>query len=213
MNTDAPQRPSHASEGYPSGRRPGWVILLALGTLIIGLIAGYFAGRFSLDREWRKPTVRITKEDYEEAARDDADPTPAADSAVMRPMPLRRTRETVQGRIAGDPIAPLVGSIGRNDGEVELHLTVQNRGTCEVSKIEGVAYGFDARNRPTKMNRHGEHYVAFTAPLPGDREPLRLRPEEKLVISEKLRYVDDASLALAEVTRVTCADGSIWKKP
>ena len=212
MTSDEPQRPSHASPGYP-GNRSGRAVLVAVAMLVFGLIIGYFAGRFSLDYQWRQPTVQVTKENFEEAMRDNADPTPAVGSQVLRTMPLERSRLAMRERTAADPVVATAGSLGRNDGEVELHVQVQNRGTCEVAKIEGVAYGFDAQNRPAKLNRHGEHYVAFTAPLPGDKEPLKLAPNGKAVIAEKLRYVENASLAVAQIDRVTCSDGSVWKKP
>ncbi|WP_394822761.1 hypothetical protein [Pendulispora albinea] len=216
--SDEPQRqpslvPSQAKPGYP-GNSPARMLLVAVATLVVGLIAGYFIGRFSLEQQWRQPTTHVTRDSYEEASRDDADPTPAAGTLVMKAMPLERTRMAVRERTAADPVVAIVGAIGRNDGEVELHVQVENRGTCEVTKIEGVAYGFDAQRRPAKLNRHGENYVAFVAPLPGSHEPLKLAPGGgKTLISEKLRYVENASLALAQVDRITCADGSVWNRP
>ena len=188
-------------------------VILSLSTLVIGMVAGYFIGRWSLDREWRDPLVIVGADDQARSAANDADPTPKAGSRVMRRMPLRKTREAVARLTERDPVRVTVGSVGRgDDGDVELHLALKNDSKCEVVSFEGVAYGFDAWSRPATMNRRGEHYVAFTSDGKSDDQP-KIEPSGKAQLAQKLRYVDTASIAVAQIDAYTCADGTRWNRP
>jgi hypothetical protein len=55
--------------------------------------------------------------------------------------------------------------------------------------------------------------VAFTAPLPGAPESLKLEPEKKTQIGQAVRYADVANVVAAEVNHVKCADGTDWQRP
>jgi hypothetical protein len=207
----SPTNPPHPQA---SARGPWlYVIIAAAVTLILGLAIGYFLGRWSLDRQWREPLVQLTPKDVERAAAENSDPVPKAGTSILRPMPLEKTRQVLKPRAAIAPVQAIVGVAGRGDEGAELHLVVENHGQCEVTAVEGVAYGFDAWNRPTKMNVRGEHYVAFSAPLPGAPEPLRLEPSKKTQIGQALRYADVANVLVAEINHVKCADGTDWQRP
>lgn len=187
--------------------------VLSFATLVVGVIVGYLVGRWSLDREWREPLVIVGADDQARSAANDADPTPKAGSKVMRGMPLRKTREAMTLLTAKDPVRVTVGSIGRgDDGTTELHLALKNDSKCEVVSLEGVAYGFDAWSRPAAMNRRGEHYVAFASDGRSDGQP-KIDPSGKAQLAQKLRYVDTASVAVAQVDTFTCADGTRWARP
>src|SRR5689334_11230562 len=91
------------------------VVLVALGTLVVGLASGYFLGRWALDREWRQPLVIVGADDQARSAANDADPTPKAGTKVLRRMPLQKTEEAIAQMTAADPIKVRVGAVGRGD--------------------------------------------------------------------------------------------------
>ena len=96
-------------------------------------------------------------------------------------------------------------SFGQGNEGVELHVTVENKGKCTINGGTGVAYGFDPRGRSAAANKHQEHYVAFKIEKP-------IEPGKKDVVSAKMRYADDSTLALAQVDTTTCTDGTSWKR-
>lgn len=94
-----------------------------------------------------------------------------------------------------------VGSVGKVESGVELHLDPQNRTGGVVTGVEGVADGFDPEGHATAMNATGEHDVAFAS------KGLRLAPGKTLIESWPLRHAEVANVALAHVACVTCEDG------
>ncbi|MEI8256491.1 MAG: hypothetical protein WCJ30_12525 [Deltaproteobacteria bacterium] len=180
--------------------------LIAVAMLVVGLLAGWFGGRCALERRWSEPLAAITPDAARRSAEGNADPTPAAGTRVMQPMPLQRSRAAMRELVANDPVVMSVGAVGRDDSAIELHLTLRNRGRCTVTEVEGVAYGFDAWGQPSKLNRAGEHYVAFRS------TGLDVAPGASTRQGYPLRHPETASLALAQVERVTCADGTRWAR-
>ncbi len=180
--------------------------LIAITLLVVGLLVGWFAGRYMLERQWAAPLYVLTADDVRRSSEANADPTPPAGTRVMHPMPIQRSRLAMRDLVARDPVVLTVGSVGRDDSAIELHLTLSNRGHCTVTEVEGVAYGFDAWGRPSKLNRGGEHYVAFHS------TGLDVAPGATSQQGYPLRHPSNASLALAQVERVTCADGTRWAR-
>jgi hypothetical protein len=176
--------------------------LIAAIALVAGLVAGYFAGRLKLLHEWSQPVQLL----HSDSRGSGADPAPREGTRGFRPMPYARTRLAAREFTARDPVVLAVGSVGRGDEGAELHVTLRNRGACEASELEGVAYGFDAYGTPSRLNRGGEHFVAFSA------RGLRLAPGAAVQQEIPLHNVGNASLVLAHVDRVTCADGTRWAR-
>lgn len=115
-------------------------------------------------------------------------PTPTAPAGANRQAHAHhedagRNRRPDQGR-QGASSPGYVFRSGRRGGRAPRH--GENRGSCTINGGSGVAYGFDARGRSAKANKHGEHYVAFEIDKP-------IEPGKKEVISEKLRYADDVT--------------------
>lgn len=200
--SDAPS-PSSAP---PAARPVRLLAVVALLALLLGGLAGWFLGRYQLQRQWSQPEVLVSAADAQRSSAGNADPTPAAGTRVLHPAPLRLSRARLAARRA-DPVQCTVGAVGRGDEGAELHLTLRNQGRCAVTSVEGVGYGFDAWGRPAQLNRGGEHYVAFRETL---REPLA--PGEHSERSFPLRFALTASVALAQVDRVGCADGTVWTR-
>lgn len=183
-----------------------WVIFIAIATLLIGLVVGWVAGRAVLERQWGNPFAALTSDEAARVAVADADPTPQAGTRVLRPVPLLRARAALDAVTAEDRLKLAVGSVGRGDEGAELHLVLENRGPCVATAFAGVAYGYDAFGRASKMNKSGEHFVAFS------EDKAKIDPGGKSLVSRKLRWPATASLAVAHVDRVTCADGTTWSR-
>jgi hypothetical protein len=184
-------------------------ILLAVGTLILGLVLGFFIGRVSLERQWQQPIMQITPDMERRSKVADAEPTPKAGSKVLMPLPLERARLVVKSLAAKDPVVVTVGTFGNNEEGGTLHLRMENRGTCKVTAFEGVAYGFDAYGRPAAVNKGGENYVAF-ASRPDDK--VSIDAKEAYQLEHKTKFDSVAALAVAHVDRVSCEDGSKWTR-
>ena len=182
------------------------VIVVGVVALILGLAAGFFLGRMTLEREWRNPLVSITLPQEKKSSEGDADPTPSAGARVVKPMPLGRTRAFVGQMTKDDPLVLKVGSVGSGDEGSELHLVIENRSKCKITGFDGVAYGFDATGMPQKLNKHGEHYLAFSG------SKVEIEPGALYTHSAKVRYPESASLAVAHVDKVTCAEGPGWQR-
>jgi hypothetical protein len=181
------------------------IVALVVLVLVVGLVVGWVLGRWDLERRWAEPTT-IGEADVRRSSEGDADPTPAAGTRVLPAMPIQRSRAALAELVEGDPVQVRVGSVGRSDGEMFLHLTLVNHGTCAVREVDGVAYGFDAWGRSAKLNRAGEHYVAFHA------TDLDLGAGGSAFQEYPLHHPDIASIALAQVDRVGCADGTSWSR-
>ena len=190
-------------------------VLIAVPTLVVGLVVGFLFGRFTLEREWAKPVAALSPSDAKRLAVEGADAVPAAGSKVMRAMPIQKSRAAMQELTKSDPVKVEIGSVGRSGDEgQELHLVIASSWDCEVTSYEGVAYGFDAWGRASKMNKSGEHFVAFTSKA-GDtpESPAKIAPKENVHYALALKHADVASIALAQVDKVSCADGKTWARP
>jgi hypothetical protein len=187
-------------------RRP---IVIATVALLVGLVVGYFVGRWYLEYQWSHPVQLHHASASPSASTGDAtaDPAPADGTRVLRPMPLARTRRALPGFTAGDPVVIPVGAVSREtDADRSLHIVLRNRGRCRVVSVAGVAYGFDAYGQPVAMNRGGEHYVAFAT------DEIGIDPGATTQASFTLRRPETASLVVGHVDRVACADGTRWAR-
>jgi hypothetical protein len=182
------------------------IAIIATFALVIGVVIGFFAGRTTLERSWAQPYAEVTPKQAERWASADADPSPKAGTTIVKPMPIGRVRATLGKMTVSDPAISTVGSIGSGDDGLELHVTIENRGKCKITSAAGVAYGFDAEGMPAATNKHGEPFVAFKLDAP-------IEVGKKAVASQKLRYAKAATLAVAQIDRATCADGSSWNRP
>lgn len=182
-------------------------ILIAAATLVLGLVAGFFLGRFTLERSWSQPYVLLSQSDISEGK--GANPAPKPGARVLKPMPLARSRQVMNELTKTDPLVMTVGAVGNGDHGAELHLTLEHRDgklRCQIASYSGIAYGFDAWGKPAKLNQKGEHFVAFSG------EKLELQVGEKHLHSAELKDIDNASLAVAQVDEVICANGERWQR-
>ena len=183
------------------------LILVGVACLVVGLLVGIFVGRALLEREWSQPQVlqRLSAADAQRSTGKDADPAPKEGALVLGRAPLARARQVLADVTRADPVVLSVGDVGNSDEGNELHLDLKNRGKCAVSSFSGTAYGYDAYGKPARMNKGGEYYVAFSEENVKD-----LAPNETHSLTMLLHHVDIASLAVAQVDQVTCADGTKW---
>jgi hypothetical protein len=72
-----------------------------------------------------------------------------------------------------------------------------------------VAYGYDAYGKPSRLNRGGENYVAFS-----EAQVTDFAPSSTYTLSMKLHNAnnDHASLVVAQVDQVKCSDGTSWAR-
>jgi hypothetical protein len=184
-------------------------IVIGLIGLVVGLFIGIFIGRALLEREWSTPKVlqRLSAADAGRSSGKGADPAPKEGTLVMGGAPLARARQVMAELTSKDPVVLKVGAVGNVDEGVELHLVLKNRGKCKVTAFSGVAYGYDAYGRAVKMNQGGEHYVAFAEDKVEDLDVGKAHMHAAM-----LHNVDTASLALAQVDQVTCANGEKWAR-
>lgn len=180
------------------------MVIAVVVALVVGLVLGFIAGRTSLERKWSQPYAVVSPADVKKNA--DGDPAPKAGTKVLTAMPIKKARLALASLIEKDPAVVTVAAVGADEEGLELHAVVENRGTCTLNSVEGVAYGYEPRGRPTKTNKSGAKYVAFASDV-------SIEPGKKGTITQKLRYADDATLAIAHVDHTTCADGSSWARP
>lgn len=178
---------------------------LVLAALLVFAL-GWFTGRWFLERQWGNPLVTLTADDVKLASVEGADPTPAAGTHIVRPLPLRRMREVMKSFTEKDPVVMKVGAVGRSDDKYELHLWLENRGDCKAMRVAGVAYGYHARGRAAAINKGGEAYVAF------DVKDVKLDPKASGQVAMPLKDATVASLALAQVDLVECEGGKSWRR-
>ncbi|MDB4945800.1 MAG: hypothetical protein JWP97_5334 [Labilithrix sp.] len=178
--------------------------LLVTGiALVIGLIVGFLAGRFTLERQWSKPYVQVTPQTEQKSAGDN--PSPKAGTKVLRAMPLAKSREALRTMTEGDAVVSHVAAFGAGDEGVELHVVVENHAACTLKSLEGVAYGFDARGKPSAVLAGGENFVAFSSSAP-------IAPGKKAIVSANLKNAHLATLAIAQIDKTTCTDGTSWAR-
>jgi hypothetical protein len=174
--------------------------------LVIGLALGFVLGRVTLEKQWANPFITISAKDVQQSSPEGADPTPKEGTKIMKPLPLGRARLVAKNETTKDPLVLTVGAVGRGDEGASLHLVLENRGKCNVTSFEGTAYAYDAWGKPAKANKSGEHYVAFSA------KGQDVAPGATANVDQKLKYPETASLAIAMVDKVACADGTSWKR-
>ncbi len=185
------------------------LVVVGCTCLVAGLLVGWYAGRFMQERYWTQPLVlqRLAAADVARSSGAGADPVPAPGTVVLRPTPLELARRVIAEITRQDPLVVTVGDVGRGTDGSQLNLELENHGKCPVSAFSGVAYGYDAYGRPRPMNKGGEHYVAFS-----ETDVRNLAPSAQHSLSMKLHHTDTASLVVAQVDRVLCADGSRWAR-
>ncbi len=182
------------------------LVIVAVVALVIGLLVGFFAGRGILERKWSQPYATIAPEEAARYADGDADPAPKSGAKVIKPMPIGRARVALAALTAKDTVVATGASVGADEKDTDLHVTVENRGTCKLIAASGIAYGFGPRGAAAATNKHGENLVAFKLETP-------LEPGKHTTVSQKLRYADAATLAIAQIDATECADGTSWKRP
>jgi hypothetical protein len=177
--------------------------------LAVGLLIGFFLGRFLLERDWSQPHVleRLSAADTQGSTGKGADPVPPAGTLVLRAAPLARARLVLADFTSKDPLLATLGDLANSDEGNVLNLELKNRGKCAISSFSGVAYGYDAYGKASRVNKGGEHFVAFSAQNVSD-----LGPSETHSLSVVLHNVETATLALAQVDQVTCTDGTRWAR-
>jgi hypothetical protein len=178
-------------------------ILIAAIALVLGLIIGFLTGRLTLERSWSQPYSQVTP--GTERRSEGHNPSPKAGTKILKPMPIGKSRAALRLLTDKDPLISNVAAVGANEEGVELHVVVENRGACTVTKLSGVAYGFDAFGKPSALLKGGENFVAFESKAP-------LEPGKKLVVAEILKDIDAATLSIAHVDRATCSDGTTWAR-
>jgi hypothetical protein len=181
-------------------------ILAVLVTAVLVFAAGWFAGRWALERDWSNPVHTVTPSEAQKAAVEGADPSPAAGTTLVGPLPLRRMREVVKGFTEKDPVIAKVAAFARDDDDKDLHLVVHNRGDCKATRFAGVAYGYDAWGRSTRVNKGGEGYLAF------DVKDTTVEPGASGQLTFKVHDPGVASLAVAHLDLVECEGGKTWKR-
>jgi hypothetical protein len=178
-------------------------ILFAAIALVLGLIIGFVIGRFTLERQWSQPYSQVSPESEKKSA--GGNPIPKVGTKVLKPMPIGKSRAALTGLTEKDPVVSPAGAVGAGESGVELHVVVENRSKCTVTSLSGVAYGFDAMGKPSPLSKSGDNFVAFALKTP-------VEPGKKATVSESLKDVEDATLALAHVDRTTCSDGTSWTR-
>lgn len=184
------------------------VLAVSFGLLLAFVFAaGYFIGRAKLEREWRLPPMALTEAEVGKMKVDGADSPPRVGSKVFGPMPLVRFRDVLGSFTAKDPVRALIGSVGRSEGEGgELTLVVKSEAPCEIAEVEGVVYGFDSWGRAATLNKGGEHFMGFAI-----KE--KVAPKEpKKSLSTPVKNPGATAIALAQIDRYTCANGTSWTR-
>lgn len=179
-------------------------ILFAAIALVLGLILGFVLGRFTLERQWSQPYTQVPPGSQNNKS-ERANPTPRVGTKIVKPMPIGKSRVALKAMTEKDPVVSSVAAVGAGDDGTELHVVVENHGACTVTSLGGVAYGFDAFGKPAALNKGGETFVAFESKAP-------LEPGKRTTVALALKDVEDATLALAQIDRTTCSDGTSWTR-
>jgi hypothetical protein len=177
--------------------------------LVVGGLVGFFAGRALLERQWSQPAVlqRMSAADSKSQSGKDAALIPKPGTLLLGRAPISRVRSVLAEVTKIDPVVMTVGDVGNGDEGLVLNLDLRNRSKCSVTAVSGTAYGYDAYGKPAQMNAGGEYYVAFSEEKIED-----LAPDQVHSLSVNLHHAETASLAVAHVDQVTCADGTKWAR-
>jgi hypothetical protein len=175
--------------------------------LVVGALLGWYSGRYALERYWTQPLVlkRLAAADVERSSGEGADPVPGIGTSVLEPAPLALARVVLAEMTRRDPLVMTVGNVKADGAQGQLKLDFRNRGKCAIRSFSGVAYGYDAYGRASRLNKGGEHYVAFS-----EKDVTDLVPSHTHTLAMNLHNIQTASLALAHVDQVTCTDGARW---
>lgn len=182
------------------------LVVVALAAAAIGVAAGWFAGRASLEEAWSTGAQPLTESAVQKLSEGDADPVPKAGSLIIPAKPFTRARRENAELTAADPVRVRIAAVGNGDDSAELHVDVENHAKCTLTEVGGVAHGYDASGTSVKLNKHGEHFVAFSI-----REQ-SIEPETHAMLAQTLRYTETASLVVARVDSYACADGTRWAR-
>jgi hypothetical protein len=185
------------------------VVVVGAVCLVVGVFIGWYSGRFMLERYWTQPLVleRLAEADVQRSSAPGADPSPPVGALVLGPAPLARARMVMAEITRQDPVVMTLADVGTGNDGSQLNVELKNRGKCSVIALSGVAYGYDAYGKASRMNQAGEHYVAFE-----EKNVTGLQPASTHLLSMKLHHNETASLALAQVDRITCSDGTHWSR-
>ena len=159
-------------------------VVPAVVALFLGVVIGWFLGRARLEKQWQSPFV----------------------GHVMKPMPFGRSRKVIRDTCAHDPVVYTVAAVGSDEASTELHVVVENHGSCKVTELTGTAYGFDASGKPSPLGLDGLHRTAFEA------RGQAIAPGESANVAKKLNGVEMAALAVAQIDSMKCADGTSWAR-
>ncbi|MDB5219528.1 MAG: hypothetical protein JWO86_7455 [Myxococcaceae bacterium] len=179
-------------------------ILFAAIALVLGLILGFVLGRTTLERQWSQPYTQVAPGSQPNKS-EGGNPMPKVGTKILKPMPIARSRLALKSFTEKDPVVSNVAAVGAGDEGLELHVVVENRSACTVTSLGGVAYGFDAWGKPSRLNTGGETFVAFESKAP-------IEAGKKATVALALKDVEDATLAIAHVDRTTCSDGTSWAR-
>lgn len=182
------------------------LVVVAACTAAVGIAAGWYAGRASLEKQWSTGAQPLTESDVKRYSGDDADPVPKAGTLILPAKPFTKANHENTELTANDAVRVRIAAVGNGDDGAELHVDVENHAKCTLTEVGGVAYGFDATGKSMPLNKHGEHFVAFAV------NEQKIEPDAHTVLAQKLRYPETASLAVARVDSYACADGTRWAR-
>ena len=132
-----------------------------------------------------------------EEAKQPANPVPPTGAKVLTGA-LAQMVPQLEARRAVDKVKVLTASVGSSDGEHALNLSMRNESGCVVTGFRGVVYGFDARGRPTRMNKGGEKFAGF------DAKDFSVEPGVTFNYSIPFYHSKNVSVALAQVDGFDC---------
>lgn len=182
------------------------LVMVSAVTLAVGAVAGWYAGRMALEKAWSTGAQPLTETSVKNLSADDPDPVPKAGTLVLTDKPFVLARKEITETTAADRVKVRVAAVGNGDEGAELHVDVDNGATCTITEVAGVAHGYDATGRSVMLNKHGEHFVAFSA------NEQKIEPGAHAIVAQKLRYPETASLAIARIDSYACADGTRWAR-
>lgn len=182
------------------------LVMVSALTLVVGAAAGWYAGRATLEKSWSTGAQPLTESSVKTLSEGDADPVPKAGTAVLSDKPFTLARKEMTEVTAADKVKVRIAAVGNGDDGAELHVDVENGAECTLTEVSGVAHGYDATGRSAKLNKHGEHFVAFAV------TEQKIEPGAHAIVAQKLRYPETASLAIARIDSYACADGTRWAR-
>jgi hypothetical protein len=186
------------------------VLAVTVGFLLALMFgAGYFIGRATLERQWRLPPQALTDSEIGKLKAAGVEVLPSPGTKIVPAMPLERARIAMKAFTEKDPIRTVIGSVGRSGDEGgEATVVLKSDVGCEITSLEGVAYGFDSWGRSATLTANGDHFMAFTTSK-DDKIPPKA---EKKGLSFPVKHPGATAILLAQVDRYACADGTKWAR-